>query len=173
MRLYIILGGFVPGPDGYLTSAGLHILRWQLAREFPKATIQTYQWSSWQKAELDMAGNQDEKIGATVFSGGGSRFSWIGYYYPHTRIDVATLYDPSPKWQMKPITHSAIQRCISFENSLPLFGGLGGGKLVGRPGQIEVVPIAIPHMFVQFDQSLHDRTIHEFKVLESANDGRR
>lgn len=165
MRIYLLLGGFFPGPDGYVTSAGFHVLRAQLASNFPDAVIQTYQWSSYQAAADDMKAHPADKHVVIGYSGGGSRFTWMATANPHVHVDLAILYDPSPSWQMKPVGIADVDRVVSYENKAPFFFGLGGGHLVGRKGQVEIVPIAENHMAVQFDQGLHEKTISYIRAL--------
>jgi hypothetical protein len=155
LKLYvaILLGGFV-GPDGYATSAGMYQLPPVIHRQFPTATVEVFQWGAYRRAAAALKRHRKEKTVVIGYSGGGSRTTWI----KDARIDVAVLYDPSPRWQMLPLGKNII-RAVCYENSTPLFFGLGAGKCVGR--NVKHVPIAEPHLIVQSDQALHRQTIRE------------
>ena len=63
------------------------------------------------------------------------------------------------------------KRAICYHNTkpdmfVPFIGSLGGGVLVGT--NVETIDIAIPHLKVQFSQSLHQRTTLAVKALIEA-----
>jgi hypothetical protein len=47
-----------------------------------------------------------------------------------------------------------------------LFFGLGGAALAGKNTSIETVDIFEPHLLVQLDGALHQRTIDEVKNIQ-------
>jgi hypothetical protein len=160
-RIYLLLGGFV-GVDGYVTSAGMLILR-TMMQGLPNTECVTYQWGAFEQAAADIAKQPRETTIIVIgYSGGGSRATWLASLPSHPKIDLMICYDPSPKWQMKPIKDNVI-RAITYHNTAPFFMGLGGGVLVGK--QVETIDIAENHMAVQFDVSLHQRTVAEVKKV--------
>lgn len=130
--------------------------------------VEVYSWSSYLTAEVDMNANASKQIVVIGYSGGGSRATWI-----KARIDLMVLYDPSPRWQMEPIGPN-VKAVMSYQNpnaTLPSpFGMLGGGVAVaGKNGPgIKVAEININHAKVQFDASLHARTVALVKSLVEA-----
>jgi len=59
-----------------------------------------------------------------------------------------------------------VAKAICYCNSRPLMLGLGGAQLQGQ--SVETVPISEQHLAVQFDESLHKRTIAEIEKLAGA-----
>jgi pimeloyl-ACP methyl ester carboxylesterase len=156
---FILLGGFW-GPDGWATSVGMLGLREMLKTIVP---VSVYTWNQYEKAAQEVLGLQDKsKIILLGYSGGGSRATWLANLPTHPRIDLMVLYDPSPSWQMEPISEN-VKKAISYHNTAPFFFGLGGGVLIGR--QVETVNIAENHMLVQSDVSLHQRTVAEVRKI--------
>lgn len=134
----------------------------------PEVTCHTYFWSSW--GDALSAINRQVSTDKTVligYSGGGSRATWLADQPSEPRIDLMILYDPSPTWQMYPITDN-VRRAICYHNTMPLMFGLGGGVLLpvkGYNGYLETINVAEQHLAVQFDNSLHARTVAEVKQL--------
>ena len=60
-----------------------------------------------------------------------------------------------------------VAKAICYCNSSPRMLGLGGAQLRGQA--VETVPISEQHLAVQFDQSLHKRTIAEIEKLAKAD----
>lgn len=165
-RIFILLGGFMPGPDGWIDSAGMHVLAAELAAKFPAAEIAEFQWSSY-PAAAEAIGKADagDRIVVIGYSGGGSRATWLAKERPKLKIDLMVLYDPSPTWQMQPIKGTAVKRCLCYHNQNPFFLGLGGGAAIGDPGQVETIDVSENHMLVQADQGLHARTVKAIAAL--------
>ncbi|HZS57556.1 MAG TPA: hypothetical protein VFA65_24360 [Bryobacteraceae bacterium] len=165
VRVHILLGGLF-GPDGAVTSRGMYGLADSLSK-LPNVTCQTYFWSSWQVAWQAMWQQKPtEKTAVIGYSGGGSRATWLADF-SKLNIELMVLYDPSPEWQMCQIGNN-VARAICYYNQSPMMFGLGGGKLTainGFKGYLETVPIAEQHLAVQYDSTLHARTIAEVKQL--------
>ncbi len=156
----------MPGPDGYLTSAGMFGLRSMIAVAFPVAKINTYQWSSFAAAAADIKDNESSLIIVIGYSGGGSRATWLANLPSRPKVDLMVLYDPSPSWQMKPIGKN-VKHAVTYHNQTPFFFGLGGGVLTGST-KIDTVDVSKNHMLVQSDMNLHRRTIQEIAKTVSA-----
>jgi hypothetical protein len=172
-HVYLLLGG-LKGRDGWLTSAGMFGLRSSLAA-LPDVEVTTYEWASFKKAADDIASLPPDDIVIVIgYSGGAAKATWLanGYFgdarnaLPHPRIDLMVLYDPSPTWSMMPI-HDNVKRAICYRNVAPLFFGLGGAALVGKNTRIETVDIFEPHLLVQINSALHQRTIDEVKNIQN------
>jgi pimeloyl-ACP methyl ester carboxylesterase len=179
VQVYLLLGGLV-GTDGTVTSAGMFHLATML-RSLPDTTVTTYNWSSWPDAYKAILANQGKaKIVVIGYSGGGSRATWLANMPTKPQIDLMVSYDPSPRWQMKPIGTN-VKKALCYHNTQPMMwmpgiGSLGGGELVARaPGKgdavaganIENLDIAEQHFLVQVDQSLHQRTLEAVRALVS------
>ena len=167
-RIYILLGGFAPGPDGFVTSAGMYGLEAMLTA-LPNVVIKTYPWSDFESAAADIAKYPQDKHILIGYSGGGWRALSLANLPSHPAIDLMVLYDPSPTWKVSLPENrikSNVKKVISFQNSNPMFGNLGGGVIAWTPGMdVEIVPIAENHMVVQDDMSLHHRTVEEVQKI--------
>ena len=166
VRVTILLGGML-GPDGWIDSDGMLFLRDDL-RKIDGVIVETLTWNEWTAALNNIA--DDDKTAIIGYSGGGSRATWLANSIHHPTIDLMVLYDPSPSWQMQRIG-SNVKRAICYHNTkpdmfVPFIGSLGGGVLVGT--NVETIDIAIPHLKVQFSQSLHQRTTLAVKALIEA-----
>lgn len=148
MKVTILLGGFF-GFDGYIVSRGMYVLRDMIAARFGYS-CSVYEWGNYQLAEADLKRNSGNIV--IGYSGGGSRATWMN----RPNIDLLVTYDPSPRWQMLPLG-ATIKRAVTYENKTPMFFGLGGGVLVGP--QVERVAISESHVSVQFNRTLHERTL--------------
>ena len=65
-------------------------------------------------------------------------------------------YDPSPRWQMEPLKGN-VTKAVCYHNNWPLMFGLGGGQLTGP--NVETVEVSEQHLLVQYDNTLHGRTL--------------
>src|SRR6516165_3371860 len=93
-------------------------------------------------------------------------YNWTAREKVARRIDLLIAYDPSPAWSMSSLGRN-VDKAICYCNSSPLMLGLGGAQLRGQA--VETVPISEQHLAVQFDQSLHKRTIAEIEKLAKAD----
>jgi pimeloyl-ACP methyl ester carboxylesterase len=180
VQVYLLLGGLV-GTDGTVTSAGMFHLATML-RALPDTTVTTYNWNSWPDAYRAILANQGKaKIVVIGYSGGGSRATWLANMAAKPQIDLMVNYDPSPRWQMKPIGAN-VKKALCYRNTQPMMwvpgiGSLGGGELTASAANrasdvlaapaIETVDIAEQHFLVQVDQSLHQRTVEAVRSLVS------
>ena len=176
VQVYLLLGGLV-GTDGTVTSAGMFHLA-NMLRELPDTTVITYNWNNWPDAYRAILANQGRaKIVVIGYSGGGSRATWLANMPSKPQIDLMVHYDPSPRWQMKPIGTN-VKKALCYHNTQPLMwvpgiGSLGGGEVVASAAAkevpatpaIETVDIAEQHFLVQVDQSLHQRTVDAVRSL--------
>jgi len=178
VQVFLLLGGLV-GTDGTVTSAGMFHLA-NMLRELPDTTVTTYNWNNWPDAYRAILANQGKaKIVVIGYSGGGSRATWLANMPSKPQIDLMVHYDPSPRWQMKPISAN-VKKALCYHNTSPMMwvpgiGTLGGGELIasaaGKAGDvvaapaIETVDIAEQHFLVQVDQSLHQRTVDAVRSL--------
>jgi pimeloyl-ACP methyl ester carboxylesterase len=175
-QVFLLLGGLV-GADGTVTSAGMFHLA-SMLRALPDTTVTTYNWNNWPDAYRAILANQGKaKIVVIGYSGGGSRATWLANMPSRPQIDLMVHYDPSPRWQMKPIGTN-VKKALCYHNTQPLMwvpgiGSLGGGELVASAAAtdvlatpaIETVDIAEQHFLVQVDQSLHQRTVDAVRSL--------
>jgi pimeloyl-ACP methyl ester carboxylesterase len=160
--IFIVLGGFI-GFDGYAVSPGILLLAHRLEA---LGDVTTYNWSSQRDVIQRIANlNPSDKVVLIGYSGGGFAITHIAEDLnrnPPHKIDLLIAYDPSPTWSMKSIGKNVV-KAICYCNDSPLFLGMGGAKLTGST--VEIVNISEPHPVVQFDQSLHKRTIAEVEKL--------
>lgn len=173
-KVILLLGGVAPnGYDGWFTSSGMFLLRSRLLK-IPGVSVSSYIWGSYGKAYNDLAsipsGVKRIVIG---YSGGGSRATWVADMRPLQEIDLMVLYDPSPAWQMYPVTDN-VRQVICYHNTKPNmpspYGNLGGGQVKAvkfAHVNIQVRDIAEQHLLVQTDSTLHDMTVDAVKKLIS------
>jgi pimeloyl-ACP methyl ester carboxylesterase len=163
VKVHLLLGGLF-GWDGYVTSAGMLGLAKQLQ---PYATVSTYTWGDWERALQNVCLDYQHRVVVIGYSGGGSRATWLALDTKEPRIDLMVLYDPSPKWQMRPI-RTNVGHAICYYNTNPRmpspYGMLGGGQLTGS-AHIETITISEQHLLVQADQTLHEKTVAAVKKL--------
>lgn len=166
-KVFVLLGGLV-GPDGYVMNPGLYSLASRIAKLSNDIQVSTHVWSDWQKVAKEITQTKlPTKVILVGFSGGGSRSTYIQNNVAMAPIDLIIGYDPSPVWQCLPIRMN-VKRAICYHNNMPLMFGLGGGKFVGP--QVETVEFSQQHMLVQFNESLHQRTLREIaKEIGNAN----
>ena len=163
--IFILLGGLV-GPDGYAVSPGILLLAHRLEA---LGEVSTYSWTSREEVARRIAALEPgDKAVLIGYSGGGFAITQIAEDLnsnPPRRIDLLIAYDPSPTWSMKSLGKN-VAKAICYCNSRPLMLGLGGAQLRGQA--VETVPISEQHLAVQFDESLHKRTIAEIEKLAGA-----
>ena len=160
--IFILLGGLI-GFDGYAVSPGILLLARRL-EAFGEVT--THNWSAQREVTARIANlNPNDKVVLIGYSGGGFAITEIAEElngnHPH-KIDLLIAYDPSPAWGMKSLGKN-VAKGICYCNSSPLMLGLGGAQLRGQ--SVEMVAISKQHLAVQFDESLHKRTIAEIEKL--------
>jgi pimeloyl-ACP methyl ester carboxylesterase len=160
--IFILLGGLI-GVDGYAVSPGILLLARRLDA-LGDVTIRP--WSLQRDVTQRIAAlNPNDKVILIGYSGGGFAITQIADELNGTRphkIDLLVAYDPSPAWSMKSLGKN-VAKAICYCNASPLMLGLGGAQLRGQ--SVETVPISQQHLAVQFDESLHQRTIAEIEKL--------
>ena len=165
---YILLGGLTGSLIDYPVNLGLLGLRRRLQQN--NVICFTYPWGNWQRAGDDIAAHAG--LAATIVighSGGGSRATWLANWR-NPPIDLMVLYDPSPGAQMRPVGRN-VQRALCYHNTKPCMwwpgiGTLGGGMLLGP--RVEVLDFAQFHLLVQFNQTLHARTLAEVEKIQNS-----
>lgn len=162
VKVFILLGGLI-GLDGYAVSPGILVLAHKLEAF---ADVTTYNWTAQREVSREIANlAPSDKVVLIGYSGGGFAITQIAEGLngkePH-RIDLLIAYDPSPAWSMASLGKN-VAKAICYCNSSPLMLGLGGAQLRGQT--VETVPISEQHLAVQFDGSLHKRTLAEVEKL--------
>jgi pimeloyl-ACP methyl ester carboxylesterase len=162
--IFILLGGLI-GLDGYAVSPGILLLAHRLDA---LGDVTTHNWSAQRDVTQRIASlNPNDRVVLIGYSGGGFAITEIAEELngnqPH-KIDLLIAYDPSPAWSMKALGKN-VAKAICYCNTSPLMLGLGGAQLRGQ--SVEIVPISKQHLAVQFDESLHKRTIAEVEKLAS------
>jgi hypothetical protein len=157
VKVFILLGGLI-GLDGYAVSPGILMLAHRLDAF---GGVTTHNWTAQREvthriAQLD----PNDKVVLIGYSGGG---------FAITQIDLLIAYDPSPTWSMASLGKN-VAKAICYCNTSPLMLGLGGAQLRGQ--SVETVPISEQHLAVQFDESLHKRTIAEIEKLAKSEAGK-
>lgn len=173
VNAYILLGGLLGNALDAPTDLGMYSLNRQLAA-IAGVSPQTYFWGSWESALQDMSKvvtrRPREAIALIGYSGGGTRATYLATATKMI-IDLMVLYDPSPRWQMKPINGN-VRKAINFYNQHPDLGDLGGGVLrkstMNVSTNLITINISEEHLVVDSDQKLHDRTIQEIRALLDA-----
>ena len=162
VKVFILLGGLI-GPDGYAVSPGILTLAYRLSAF---GQITTYKWTAQREVTRDVAQlDPNDKVVLIGYSGVGFAITRIADTLngnPPHKIDLLIAYDPSPAWSMRSLGKN-VAKAICYCNSMPFMLGLGGARLRGE--SVETVPIFEQHLAVQFDESLHQRTIAEIEKL--------
>ncbi len=167
INAYILLGGLTGSFIDYPVNVGLLGLRRTLQQN--KVVCFTYPWGKWQRAADDITAHAGQAATIVIgHSGGGARATWLANWR-NPLIDLMVLYDPSPAAQMRAIGQNVL-RAICYHNTNPCMwwpgiGTLGGGVLIGP--HVEMIDFAEFHLLVQFNQTLHARTLAEVKTLEA------
>jgi hypothetical protein len=168
INAYILLGGLSGSFIDYPVNLGLLGLRRTLRQN--NVTCFTYLWGNWQRAADDIAAQAGlaSTTGDRPF-GGGSRATWLANWR-NPLIHLMVLYDPSPAGQMRPVGQNVLS-AVCYHNTKPRMwwpgiGTLGGGVLTGP--RVKMVDFAQFHLLVQFNQSLHERTLAEVEKLQLA-----
>ena len=164
--IYILLGGLV-GVDGYAVSPGILMLARRL-EAYGDVTIRP--WSAQRDVTYRVAAlKPNDKVVLIGYSGGGFAITQIADElngkHGH-KVDLLVAYDPSPIWSMRALGKN-VGKAVCYCNSMPLMLGLGGAELRGQ--SVENVPISQQHLAVQFDESLHQKTIAEIEKLVPAS----
>jgi pimeloyl-ACP methyl ester carboxylesterase len=169
VKVFILLGGLI-GPDGYAVSPGILMLAHRLDA-FGEVT--THNWTAQREVTQRIANlDPSDKVVLIGYSGGGFAITQIADElngHPPHKVDLLIAYDPSPTWSMASLGKN-VAKAICYCNTSPLMLGLGGAQLRGQ--SVETVAISEQHLAVQFDQSLHKRTIAEIEKLAQAESGK-
>jgi hypothetical protein len=160
--VYILMGGLAGG-DGYVDSSGMLLLARRIAW-IPNTWVETYNWKDWVTAanRIWALPEKETRVAVVGYSGGGSRATWLANSILHKRIDLLVTYDPSPAWQMQNLPPN-VKKAITYQNQRKFFFGLGGGELTGP--DVERYQLEEPHLAVQFDERLHQITLHAIEAL--------
>ena len=162
VNVFILLGGLV-GFDGYAVSPGILLLAHRLETF---GEVKTYNWTAQREVRQRIASlDPNEKVVLIGYSGGGFAITEIADELNRKeghKVDLLVAYDPSPAWSMRSLGNN-VGKAICYCNSSPLMLGLGGAQLRGQ--SVEIVTISQQHLAVQFDESLHKRTIAEIEKL--------
>jgi len=149
--------------DGYAVSPGILFLAHKLEAF---ADVTTHNWTAQHEVSRQIANlDPGDKVVLIGYSGGGFAITQVAEELngrETRKIDLLIAYDPSPAWSMASLGKN-VAKAICYCNSRPLMLGLGGAQLRGQ--SVETVPISEQHLAVQFDGSLHRRTIAEVEKL--------
>jgi len=162
MRVYCIYG-----QGGIILSGGFYLFSERLKNDFEGYDVKRFAPGDWQFIVDDIEIRpRDEKIALIGYSLGANTTAWIAREITRT-IDLIVAYDPTingPPLASYPLGPH-VKRAISYRQTGWLVTSLffGRGVLVGP--QVEVVNIVQDHVYVQFSQRLHRKTI---KALEQA-----
>ena len=166
LDVHVLLGGVTGGAlEAYIPGINTGILH--LADDISalgNARVRIWPWGDWRKcAETLVAGARHVLIG---YSGGGTRAIYVARTEFSIPIDLMVLYDPSPDWQIVPVPGN-VKHCICYWNKSPLMFGLGGGKpsALSTKTHLEIVPVSMQHLAVQYSQVLHTKTLGAIKEL--------
>ena len=167
--IFILLGGLI-GLDGYAVSPGILMLAHRLDAF---GDVTRHNWTAQREVTQRIVQlDPNDKVVLIGYSGGGFAITQIADELnsnPPRKIDLLIAYDPSPTWSMASLGNN-VAKAICYCNTSPLMLGLGGAQLRGQ--SVETVPISEQHLAVQFDESLHKRTIAEIEKLAKSEAGK-
>ncbi len=150
VRTFVLMG-----QGGRVTSPGMV----SLASRLPNATVH-----SWDDGDVIPGVNTwPSKVAIVGFSLGANALGHIGAH-ARREIDLGVAYDPS---RLSPLVANGVQsapqfkRLICFQNVGAWF--FGGSGYLGN--NVETIKVNTFHLAIQFDESLHARTISAIKAL--------
>jgi hypothetical protein len=149
-------------------SPGMMMLARRL-EEFGPVT--TFTWGDTNnQLEWIRSGLAIDRIALVGFSLGANQIGWLDQLLVSERIDLAIAYDPSRQSPLvRKVGSEYVQtvrrtkRLVCYYNPRTWFYG---GSRYEYATNIETITINMPHMLVQFSQSLHARTIEEIEEIE-------
>ena len=169
VKVFILLGGLI-GLDGYAVSPGILMLAHRLDAF---GDVTRHNWTAQREVTQRIVQlDPNDKVVLIGYSGGGFAITQIADELnsnPPRKIDLLIAYDPSPTWSMASLGNN-VAKAICYCNTSPLMLGLGGAQLRGQ--SVETVPISEQHLAVQFNESLHKRTIAEIEKLAKSEVGK-
>jgi pimeloyl-ACP methyl ester carboxylesterase len=147
------------GQGGVLTSFGMNGLANQIAAL--GANVTRHNWDDTNNIiaavkKLD----PDEPVVLAGFSLGAGVLTWVSNALPKRRFDLLVAYDPS-RWQQQHPPGPNVDRLLLYHNTQ--WDLWGNAKIPGR--QVETTEVSTFHLAVQFDASLHAKTIEAIKRL--------
>ncbi len=177
-RVFVLFGGLYSF-DGVVTSAGMNTLVARL-KLLPDVIVKSYAWADYKSCFSDQntdVGKNDRCV-LIGYSGGGWRMCTVASMMAKWKepVDLMIGYDPSPSWNMSLMENKLrdnVKVAVIYKNSeklwIPLLGQIGGGDFFLDPNnkKTKIIPISIAmnHLGVQYDNTLHDRTIEFVKAL--------
>lgn len=154
MNVHVLLG-----QGGYLFSPGFSNFAERLRSEFPHATVKVWNPHDWRMVAYEVATREGPHV-LLGYSLGGNAITWASRNIGKD-IDLAVLYDPTVNGPMYPLGDN-FKRVLSYRNTLPdLFGT---ARAEGT--NVELTEVAVPHLFVQSSEQLHQKTISAMKEVE-------
>jgi pimeloyl-ACP methyl ester carboxylesterase len=150
------------GPQVYIlyalggapTSIGMVSLANRI-RNLGGITVSTYAWDDYKDVVADIAAQPaDTPIALIGYSLGANATSWIAHSLPQRRIALLIAYDPSIWYPVSPVGENVEHAILYHNNGIdPL-----GHARIEAP-RLETVETWLPHVTLDFDESLHARTL--------------
>ena len=139
---------------GVPTSLGMVDLADRI-RNLGDITVSTYSWDDYQTVVADIAAQPpDMPLAVIGYSLGANATSWIAHSLPHRRIALLIAYDPSIWYPVSSVGDN-VDRAILYHNNG--IDPLGHARITAP--RLETIETWLPHVTVDFDESLHKHTV--------------
>jgi hypothetical protein len=166
-QIHLLLGGMTGTVLDRPTTGGML----KLVELLAPLKVTTWYWGQWPQAwqAIYAAWHATDQLIIIGYSGGGSRGTYLCNALFPAPIALFVAYDPSPAREMHPIRRNVV-KAVCYYNERPLMLGLGGGLVTSEspghhPPAIDVEPIKLQHLRVQYSAQLHAKTVELIKGL--------
>jgi hypothetical protein len=118
-------------------------------------TVSAYSWDAYNSVIADIAAQPpDAPVALIGYSLGANATSWIANSMPHRRIALLIAYDPSIWYPVSSLGDN-VDRAILYHNNG--IDPLGHARI--KAPRLETIETWLPHVTVDFDESLHKHTV--------------
>jgi len=139
---------------GIPTSLGMVDLAGRI-RNLGDITVTGYSWDDYRAVIADIAQKPpDVPVALIGYSLGANATSWIAENLPQRRIALLIAYDPSIWYPVSPLGEN-VERAILYHNNG--IDPLGHARI--EAPRLETVETWLPHVTLDFDESLHKHTL--------------
>ncbi len=128
-----------------------------------------HDWNDQSVISAVNAWSAQDKVAIVGFSLGANELGWMDKHFSRD-VDLGVAYDPSRQSPLVvPFSNGEyVQRADKYKRFLCYYNPgtwfYGGSRYLGH--QVETTKINMPHLMVQFDEGLHQKTLAAVKGLQ-------
>lgn len=156
------------GQGGIVLSGGFYLFSERLKNDLEGYDVKRFAPGEWRSVAADIVTRpHDEKIAILGYSLGANAAAWVAHECAPRQIELIVAYDPTvngPPLASYPLG-SHVKRALSYKQTGWFFTSLFAGRAVLVGPQVEVTEVFQDHLYVQFSERLHQKTI---EALEKA-----